>query len=235
MLPDLFKGGTLEMPVEPVPLDLAVRTWGDCMVNRIAVIFSLILLVLSLVDLLRLYPHLLRCVVIWKGNLELEHSVSLARTRNNLALVTMLILCIIADRWNMVNPSFKAALPEKWHLAVTAGLILGYLVLRRLLYLISRFRSRTAEYDCTLRHSVYNCQIVLTSLLMVSALVLSAFRVPDYAVKVVLLIETAAVALLYFVRSGQIFSSRFSLFATILYLCALEILPLGILVFVCTL
>ena len=223
------------MPVEPLPSGAVVHLWGDCMVNRIAVICALILLVLELVDLLRMYPYLFRCVIVWKGNLDLEHSMSLARTRNTLALVMMVILCLVLDRWELVNPSFNAALPEEWHIAVVAGLLFAYVLLHSLLYMVSRFRSRTADYDSTLRHSVYNYQILLSTLLLVTAILLTALKVPQAAVRIVLLVETAAFALLHLLRSGQILASRCSIFVTFLYLCALEILPLGLLVFVCTL
>ena len=86
-MPDLFKSGTLDMSTEPLQYVADTLRWGDVMVNRIAVMVTIILLILELPDLIRLYPQLLRCLSRWKGNLELEHSVSLARTRNNVALV----------------------------------------------------------------------------------------------------------------------------------------------------
>jgi hypothetical protein len=234
-MPDLFKGGSLEMSPVPIAGQGAEMLWADCMVNRIAVLSALILFVIELVDLFRLYPSLWRCVLFWKGNLELEHSVSLARTRNTVALVMAVFLCLIADRWQLIAPSFKMELPQEWHLAVCAGVILGYILVRRLAYLISRFRSLINEYDCTLRHSMYNYQILLTSLMLVTAFPLTAFGVADSAVRIVLLIEFAALTLLYLIRTIQILSSRFAFLATILYLCALEMLPLGILILVCTL
>ena len=223
------------MPTEPLEYSAVGLLWGDCMVNRIAVLSIMILLILEFSDLFRLFPHLFRCVVIWKGNLELEHSVSLARTRNTVSLVLAAVLCIVCDRWGVISPSFKTALPAEWQLAVSTALIAGYVLLRRLLYLASKYRTMNNEFAATLRHSVYNYQILLSVLMLVSGLLLKAFRVPDASVRIVLLIEAAAFALLHLVRSGQILSSRCSIFSTFLYLCALEILPLGVLIFVCTL
>ena len=234
-MPDLFTRGNLEMSATPVPHEAEALMWGDCLVNRIAVLVVMALFIVELAELFRLFPPLLRCLSRWKGNLDLEHSVSMARTRNNVALVTALVMCIIADRWVLTDSSVKASLPAEWRLAFTAALIGGYVVLRQLMYLISRFRSRTNEYALCLRHSMYNYQIMLSTLMLLSVIPLLAFRAPDEIVRIVLLVETAAFTLLYLLRSFQILASRCSNYATILYLCALEILPLGILAFVCTL
>lgn len=233
-MPDLFKGGGLDMSVTPVPHEAASLAWGDCMVNRIAVIVVMILFILEVADLIRLFPYLLRCMSRWKGNLELEHSVSLARTRNTVSFVTALVLCLIVDCWILDFPSFKTSLPVEWQLAYTGGLILGYVILRRLLYVIFPFRSRINEYDSCLQHCVYNYQILLTCLMMVTVLPLAALKVPADIARNILLIETAVFTALHFLRSGQIFSSRCSNLLAFLYLCALEILPLGILYFACT-
>ena len=193
------------------------------------------LLIVELADLIRLFPHLLRCISLWKGNLDLEHSVNQARTRNTLALVTALVLCVFADRWIFTNSSVRGSLPVEWRLAFSAGQIGGYVVLRMLLYLLTKFRSKTSEYALCLRHSMYNYQIMLTVLMLTSVLFLLVFRAPDSVVSMVLHIEFGLFTLLYLVRYAQILASRCSIFITILYLCALEILPLGILAFVCTL
>ena len=234
-MPDLFTKGSLEMSTTPVPHEAASVVWSDCLVNRIAVIVVLVLFLMTMPDIIRLFSQLLRCVSRWKGNLDLEHSVSLSRTRNTVALVTALVLCVMADRWILTEPSFKTSLPAGWQLAYTAALITGYVVLRRLFYMASRFRSPVSEYATCLRNSMYNYQILLSLLMLATALPLAAFHVPDAAVRIVLLIEIALFTALHLLRSAQIFSSLYSLFATILYLCALEILPLGILVFACTL
>jgi len=236
MLQDLFKGGSMEMSVEPLELPADVHPlWGDCMVNRISVIVFIILFILEFSDLFRLYKPLFRCLVVWKGNLDIEHSVSLARTRNTVSLVMAMGLCLICDRWGLTAPSFKTALPAEWQLAVSTAMIAGYMLLRRLLYVVSKFRSPTNEYAATLRHSVNNYQILLTSLMLVSCLLFKAPGFDDMVIRIVLIIEAMAFTLLHLVRVSQIFASRCSLLATFLYLCALEILPLGVLAFVCTL
>ena len=93
-MPELFKGGFLHMATDPLAQSGAPQLWADCTVNRWAVVVALILLIIELSEILRIYPHLLRCLSRWKGNADLEHSVSLARTRNTVAFVFGIIFCL---------------------------------------------------------------------------------------------------------------------------------------------
>lgn len=234
-MPDLFRGGTLDMSTEPFSRIAGELQWGDILVNRIAVMTTLVLLILEIPDLIRLYPQLLRCLSRWKGNLELEHSVSLARTRNNVALVAGISVCLIADRWSLADPSFRQAAPAELKLAITAALLTGTVVLRRLIFIATKFRSLTSEYASTLRHTFFNYLILLTSLVLVTALAAAALRLSDGTVRHILYAEGAVFYLIHLIRSMQILRYGCGILATFLYLCALEILPVGILIFTCTL
>lgn len=234
-MPDLFRGGTLDMSTEPFSRIAGELQWGDILVNRIAVMTTLVLLILEIPDLIRLYPQLLRCLSRWKGNLELEHSVSLARTRNNVALVAGISVCLIADRWSLADPSIRQAAPAELKLAITAALLTGTVVLRRLIFIATKFRSLTSEYASTLRHTFFNYLILLTSLVLVTALAAAALRLSDGTVRHILYAEGAVFYLIHLIRSMQILRYGCGILATFLYLCALEILPVGILIFTCTL
>ena len=149
--------------------------------------------------------------------------------------MTGLVCCLIADRWELVNPSFKMRLNPELHLLLTSGMVAGTLILRQLLYLASKFRSRTSEYAQTLRHTLYNYLILLTSVMLLTVLLLVALRVEDSVIRMVLYVECIVFYLVHLIYTGQILRSRCGTLATILYLCALEILPFGILIFACTL
>lgn len=233
-MPELFYSSTLEMSLTPLSGVSAGLSWGDVLSNRIAIIAVLILLVLEIQDIIRVFPSLLRCVPLWKGNLELEHSVSQARTRNTVSLVMGLLFCIVADRYSLCNPSFRAVAGPGWQLAVTAGLLAGTALLRRLFYLVSPFRSKTSEFACTVRHTFYNYFILFAALALLVCVALGAVRASDGAVRITLYVAAGLVYFLQLVRTGQILRSRYGLFATFLYLCALEILPIGILILTCT-
>ena len=233
-MPELFYSSNLEMSLTPLSRAAAGLSWGDVLSNRIAVVAVLVLLILELQDIVRVFPALLRCVPLWKGNMELEHSVSQARTRNTVSFVMWLLFCIVADRYALCNPSFMALVPQGWKLAVTAALIGGAVLLRRLFYLVSPLRSKTNEFACTVRHTLYNYFILYVALALLICVLLGAARVPDNTIRVSLYVAAGAVYFLHLLRTGQILRSRYGLFATFLYLCALEILPLGILIFACT-
>ncbi len=233
-MPDSFNQSTLEMSTTPVLPSGSGQLWGDIAVNRIAVVVALVLLVILLADILRLFPSLLRCIPRWKGNNDIEHSVSSARTRNSIAWVMGLAFCLLADRYQLIAPSFKALVPEVWRFPLTAALFGATILIRRLAYLVSKFRNTTSEFSSTLQHCLYNYLILLVSLMMLSGVVLSVFKASDATFRGVFLVECAFFYLLHLVRISQIFSCRCGSLATILYLCGLEILPFGILTFTCT-
>ena len=232
-MPDLFRS-TLEMSSTPVAREAASLLWSDLLVNRIAVILALVLLLVAISDILMLIPHLLRCVTYWKGNIELEHSVSVSRIRNTVAFVAGVLFCVVADSCSLFDPSWRAMAPPSFGLAFTAAVMAGAVLLRGLLYLISPLRSRTAEFPCTVRHSFYNYFILFALLAVITAVLLAAFGAGAQATRIVILAEAAASYLFFILQETQILSSRYGVFATILYLCALEFLPAGILIVTCT-
>lgn len=233
-MPELFYQGVLQMSASPLAQTATELLWSEVVVNRIAVIVALALLVIEIRDIILLGPSLLRGIVIWKANVELEHSVNLSRTRNTVALVCAVLFCIIADRYSLFDPSWRAAAPAGLQLALTAAVIVGFVAVRDIFYLISPLRSRTSEFACTVRHAFYNYFILYVLLALVSTVILEAFGASAAVGRVVLTVEAALAYLIDITRTAQILSSRYGVFPTILYLCALELLPLGILILTCT-
>ena len=119
-------------------------------------------------------------------------------------------------------------------LALTAAVIVGFVAVRDIFYLISPLRSRTSEFACTVRHAFYNYFILYVLLALVSTVILEAVGASAAVGRVVLTVEAALAYLIDITRTAQILSSRYGVFPTILYLCALELLPLGILILTCT-
>ena len=233
-MPELFYQGTLQMSTSPLTQAASGLLWSEILVNRIAVIVALVLLVIEIRDIILLAPSLFRGLVIWKANVELEHSVNLSRTRNTVALVSAVLFCIIADRYSLFDPSWRAIAPAGLQLALTAAIIVGFVFIRDIFYLISPLRSRTSEFACTVRHAIYNYFILYVLLALVSTVLLEAFGAPAAVGRVVLIVEAAVAYLIDITRTAQILSSRYGVFPTILNLCALELLPLGILILTCT-
>ena len=233
-MPELFKEGILNMSTTPLLPSAGAQPWGEFFLNRVAVVLTVVLILIEIADLLRVFPQLWRYISRWKGNIEVEHSVSVARTRNTVALPSVLTIAMLSDYFRLINPGFGAVVAPSWHLLFTFGIIMLALLLRWLFYLCTPLRSKTSEYASTLRHVIFNYLILLSVLMLASALLLMALKVPSAVVRGVLLVESALVFLLHLRRTSQILSSRYGSLATILYLCALEILPVGILIFGCT-
>jgi len=232
-MPDLFSS-KLEMSTTPLPQEASVLLWNDILANRIAVILAIVLLLIEISDILVLIPHLFRCLPYWKGNMELEHSVSVSRTRNTVAIVVAVLFCVAADAFSVFNPSWRAMVPPEYGLLLTMAIFAGFVVLRGLFYLISPLRSRTAEFACTVRHTFFNYFILFALLAVLTSVLMAAFGVGVRAGRIVLIAEAAVVYLFDILRTSQILSSRYGVFATFLYLCALEFLPAGILIVTCT-
>ena len=232
-MPDLFSS-TLEMSSTPLPQQASGMLWSDILPNRIAVVVAAVLLLIEIADILMLFPHLMRCIPFWKGNMELEHSVSVSRTRNTVALLAGLLFCLAADSCSLLDPSWREMAPPWARLGITAAIIIGFALLRGLFYLISPLRSRSSEFACTVRHTFFNFFILYAFLAVLSAILMAAVGIGARAARVVLIAEAAVVYLVDIVRTTQILSSKYGVFATILYLCALEFLPAGILIATCT-
>ncbi|MBO4566775.1 MAG: DUF4271 domain-containing protein [Bacteroidales bacterium] len=232
-MPDLFSS-KLEMSTVPLPQEASAVLWSDILVNRVAVILAIVLLLIEISDILILIPHLFRCLPFWKGNMELEHSVSVSRTRNTVALVAVVLFCVVADAYSLFDPSWRTLAPPEYSLLLTAAIVTGFFVIRGLFYLVSPLRSRTAEFACTVRHTFFNYFILFALLAVVTAVLMAALGAGVRAARVVLIVEASAFYLFNILRTSQILSSRYGVFATFLYLCALEFLPAGILIVTCT-
>ena len=161
-MPELFKEGILNMSTTPLLPAGAAQPWGEFLLNRIAVVVTVTLILIEIADLLRVFPQLFRCLSRWKGNMEVEHNMSVARTRNTVALPSVLIISMLADYYRLINPSFIALVPPAWSLAVTIGIVFGALFVRWLFYLCTPLRSRTSEFAITLRNVIFNYLILLS-------------------------------------------------------------------------
>lgn len=230
----IFKDGLLEMSTSPLQQVAENGLWADCISNRVLAVLSILAFFLLFADILRMIPSLMDCIGRYRANITLEHSVSKARSRNYIAMVVLVPFCLVVDRTGLFRPSFWERIPQFWSIFVTIGFICAYFILRNVLHLVARPKGFNSEELVALRHSFYNYFILASILTTVSVLVMSVFHIGPEAVRNVLLIELLLVYLIAFIRIGQFFGSHCKGFSTFLYLCALEFLPLGILIFVST-
>ena len=195
----------------------------------ILVAVFVVLMILFLRAFLQLLPFIEDSFLRARGSSALENSVRVSRDRNTVALVMLLPALLLAFRYRLYDPSFIAAYSGDACLWLIGACLAGYLLLRLIIYMLLKPRRRYENYQVA-HHASYTFFILLVLLLLSTAGVLSVFKVQDSAMKVVLYVETAAVYLMYLIRSSHFLLLSCNHFRTFLYLCALELIPLAALI-----
>jgi len=225
MLQDIFTSGSLEMSTTPLqPLE-HVAGWSDLLSNRIMAIVVIFLILIDLPDLIGNFPQIMDCITNKRGSMRVEHSPSIARSRNNTAIIMALAWCLLADRFDFYKPQFLAWLPDWAGPLAMVALVVAFLTLRRIILMIIRPRSLGSEEGKAAHRALYTFFILLVIIQLATAGILLALRVDDSVIRTVLLAETLPLWLLALVRIAQILGARSSGLESFLYLCALEILP----------
>jgi len=228
MAEDIFRSGSLDMPQCPVDSIAPGCIPADRITSGL-VILAVIVTALILSTFFRLAPTLFGSVTRKKLTMDLEHNISMARQRNNCALAALLPFILICNRYRLFDPSFMDCFSQEWSIAVTAGVFLLFLLLRYILSCLFRPRAGREISDAS-AHVSRNYFIMLCVLMTVSLGVLFVFKATDSVCKNIFLCECALFYALSAFRRGHILSQNCSGFSTFLYLCALEIVPLAILI-----
>lgn len=232
MFPDVFPGSTLDMSTTAAAAEVTLApAWSDALLTRVLVCVSAVLVLLLLRTLISLAPALADCVSRWRGNESIEHSLSQRRLRNLAASSMFLPFCLVLDCLGLTATRFGASLPRET--AVLAGIALpaAYLLLRWIVSRLIRPSAIPDESFQAARHVIFNMLIVFTAAMLLSVSVLYVCGVQAYAIRTVVLVETALMAGLSLLREYQIFNAYCGGFSTFLYLCGLEFLPAGCLMF----
>lgn len=228
----IFRSGTLELTAPPVPADPSpALDWLALPGNRILLVAALLLLLTGLAEYLRIAPYIFRCVTRPREHAHIQHNMSLVYTRNYVAMCLLLPFCLISDRYLLYTPSFAGFVPTGWSVCVPAVAIGVYLLLRRLLFAVFKPRHFTSELEEAYHFAWYDLFILLVSAMLLTLAVLLPFSVSDLTVRTVLLVELAVAMALTIWHVMQILSLHCSVLGTFLYLCALELIPAGLLLY----
>ena len=154
---------------------------------------------------------------------------------NRILLVLSLVLILhhLLDLFRLTPPllySYIRSRGAEWSAPATIGLILAYLILRRLCYLFFRLNRLDKKTATLARHNLYNYLMLVLPILLLQAAVMVLVHVPDETACSVMRWTLIAVWVFAIGRTGQILHAHCSGFSTFLYLCALEILPASVLV-----
>ncbi len=200
------------------------------MLFNILALISTLVIITTLRRLVNIFPSLVACMVRWKENVNLEASVKHSYDRSIIALAMVIPFCLVAERFRLYAPSFMEDMGENLRIGITFGVFAAYCLVRVLASMIVlTHKSKKKTYD-TARKSAYTFFIMLTMILLVTGGILSFIDVQTEAVRYAMLWISAFIYVLFILRKSQIFYSSFSILTCFLYLCALEIIPTGLLI-----
>ena len=199
------------------------------MFNALALI-SVLAFMLSLKTFVGIFQSIMASAMRWKENINIESSVRLSRDRDLSALTMILPFCLTVFRFRLYNPTFIANLADSSRLWAIIGTFITYFMVRKAASFLVHPRTIPQKTYTAAWKSASTFFILLTIVIMTTGSVLAFCEVSTGTIRSVLLWLSALIYGLYLVRKLQIFASSCSIFAAFLYLCALEILPTGILV-----
>lgn len=228
---EAFPGSTLLAPSEPeTALARALTDWGDSPINDILIVVFTIITVLYLRRLVGILPYLVRGLWRWREVPALEASMRLSRDRSSFALVMIVPFCLVLSRYDLFPIRFLADWDPGLRTLAFVGLFAFYALLRQ--FLVRVAEPRRMNYDTYRMAAIsgYNYFIVLTLLLVATAGIATLAGVNELTLKKILLYEIAVVFAVFLLRRTQILSNACNQLTAFLYLCALEILPAGLLV-----
>ena len=195
----------------------------------LAVFFTLLFL-LNLRSLIKVAPSLIDCIMRWKGNLDLEDSIQLSRSRNWIAAILFIPFCMLVYADGLFSPDIISGQPPLVRLAAVAGVMTLYLLLRTFLNWQLEMHNYRSKAFTAANRSFFNYAIILFFILFLAGPLVRMFTEDEALVKTILLWIIALTYLFFIFRRGQIFSSVCNPFTTFLYLCSLELLPSAALV-----
>ena len=241
----------------------AAPSWAGYPLNWALVVICAIALAFNIPNIYHIAPHLWKGLERWRWHFTIEASIQLARTRDYLAFFCIVPFALIADRFALFNSAllgagaagaesstemasdaaagsalspgldFLANVPPEWRVLAVFGILAAYYLIRTIPYLILEGRAARHSVFHTARKAERSFFIVLTFILLAGVGLMTMFGAEDQAIRSFVLWATIIVYILFLFKKTQIVGSVCSPISTILYLCALEFLPAGLLIAAC--
>jgi hypothetical protein len=191
---------------------------------------SILVMMLIMRNLVSIFPSLAACLVRAKECINLEASVKLSRSRDIMAVAMILPFCLILNRFGIYGSGFIGGLQEDIRIAAIIGLFLLYLIMRIAVFKLFRPQRMPGKTYTTEGKAAHTFFVILTLVLLVTGGAMTVSGADESSIKSAMLWLSAGIYGLFFIRKFQIFTSNCSIFTAFLYLCALEIIPTGIIV-----
>lgn len=217
-----FVFGTLMMPQEATAVSsMPLSAWHQDPALSAVTIIAVVIFLIFLKNTYRILPSVFLSIFRWKEGLNLETSVQRSRTRFWVSLAFILPLCLVVNAYLLPSGNILTCL----------AYFSGYFLARIILYLIFKYKLYNEEYLTYSHRCVYNYLIVLSLLTFLTGCILHFSGIAPEASRQLILYEILLVYVLCIIRRFHFLRCKYHEFPTFLYLCALEFLPSGLLVF----
>ena len=192
-------------------------------------LISAILAIIMLRRIVEILPYVFACILRTSACIKIDSIVKISRSRDMTALVLILPLMMTIQKYNILPFRFLSQMSPEAGFAVITAIFAAYYALRvcgAVLFIPNRSRKKSRVPD----NSDRTFFIILAILALSLSWIMSLMNISHTAIRLTIIWISAATYALYLIRKLQIFQSSHSIFAAFLYLCALEIVPSGILV-----
>ena len=200
------------------------------MLFNILVLFAFLIVLLLLRRLVNILPSLLACFIRGKESLNLEASVKLSLDRDFLALAMIVPFCLTAYRYDLYSPGFIEGFSDSAALGACFGVFAVYVFLRFVMTWLFRPDKMPKKTWVAADRSSFSFFIIYTLVLLAAGGISGVLNIPDVDARSAMLWISAFIYAVFLLRKIQIFATSCSILAAFLYLCALEMIPTGILV-----
>ncbi|MCR5004150.1 MAG: hypothetical protein K5984_07245 [Bacteroidales bacterium] len=209
--------------------------WGSDPFMEVLIVAATIFTLLNIRNLITIFPLLIESLIHWRGCLNIESSVRTIRARDIVGASLILPFCLLCDYFDILTPSFKEGLSASLSILVTIGLFLLWLIVRILMTYIIQPSRRTRDTWTSAANSPNSFFILATLAIFIASSVMHLTGYDDYLIHKAIIIIITFFYAVSIIRKAQILGSAYGGLSIILYLCALEILPTGLLLAACTL
>lgn len=193
-------------------------------------LFSFLIVLLLLKRLVNIYPSLLASLIRWKESFNLEASVKLARDRDMLALAMVVPFCLVAFRFRLYPLDCLDVFSDNRQLGLYFAIFTAYVLLRSVAVWLFRPHKMPRKTYATGNRAAYSFFAVLALVLLAMGGIMDLVKADIDVITTAMLWVSAVIYLLYLIRKTQIFATSCTIFTAFLYLCALELIPTGILI-----
>ena len=186
--------------------------------------------ILMLGRIVNVLPSVSACALRWKECMNLENSVKLSSDRNALCIFLILPFCLAVSGYRLYSPDFLEFTEDTVYFACICAVFAGYCLLRVLILLTVKPPKHGEKIFRSARKTTYSFFCLMALLTLACAGICAFAGVSGELSRMIMLYLILAVYLLCIFRKLQILRNCCSFLTSILYLCALEILPSVILV-----